>query len=53
MAIFSYIVLSIIPGALLANSLPTNFSVVKLLVLSCLIALSAYSVMMRVKNRHN
>lgn len=53
MAIFSYVVLAIIPGALLANSMAGNFSIIKLLVLACLIALSAYSVIMRIKNRHN
>ncbi len=50
MATFTYIVLTVVPGALLANSLFTDFSVVKLLVLSCLLAVSTYAILMRIKN---
>ncbi len=50
MAATMYIVLSVIPGALLANSMFGGFSLQKLSVLISLLLLTAYTVIVRVKN---
>ena len=49
MVAFTYIILSVIPGALLANSMFTNFNLLKLLLLICLLIISIYSIILRKK----
>jgi hypothetical protein len=51
MAAFAYIVLTVIPGALVLNSMLGQFSVIKLLALAGLLVISAYSFVIRIKNR--
>jgi hypothetical protein len=50
MAAFTYIVLTVIPGVLLADSMLADFSIAKLLLLGCLLAVSVYSIIIRIKN---
>ncbi len=45
-----YVVLSVIPGALLFNSMFGGFNPVKLLVLVSLLSLTAYTAIVRVRN---
>ncbi len=50
MAAFSYVVLTVIPAAMLVNSLLLDFSLVRLLPLVCLLSISVYSIILRIRN---
>lgn len=50
MAAFIYVLLSIIPGTLLVSSMFQEFSLLKLSLLVCLLSVSTYNVVSRVKN---
>jgi hypothetical protein len=50
MAAFIYVLLSIIPGTLLVSSMFQEFSLLKLSLLVCLLSVSTYNVVTRVKN---
>jgi hypothetical protein len=50
MAIFIYVLLSVIPGSLLVSSMLQEFNMLKLSLLVSLLAVTGYNVVSRVKN---
>jgi hypothetical protein len=45
-----YVILTVVPGFLIANSVVQEFTLIKLIALSCLIAFTMYAITSRLKN---
>ena len=50
MAVFIYTILSVIPGALLVSSILQEFSPLKLLLMMCLLSISTYNAVTRIRS---
>lgn len=47
-----YVILTVVPGLLIANSVLQGFTLLKVLALSCLIAITLFAVVSKLKNRN-